>query len=922
MMKRTGAFIPAVFACLFLLTVIPPCGADGRDAVGAAKEPLVFAFLVEPGPYEIGAILLADSIRTYGGGFAGAPIWVMVPWSVENLSGATRERLAELGVRLVPVETDAEAKDFPFAVKVAASAKVEKEAAGKYEVLALLNHDTLVLQEPKDLLLTESCALACVPVHHKLIGSAFDEPLDEFWTLVYEKCSVPADRVFPMVTPVDGVAIKPYFNAGLLAVRPERGLLRAWRDNFFGHYRDEDIAKFYERDQRYTIFIHQAILAGTMLSELTRDEISVLPPSYNYPLHLHGATASEKRAAVLNDLVTCRFDHPVYLIEFANWRETLAIEEPLKSWLADHLKYRGINVLMLLDNKFGAGFFMNRDVYEWFGWNTVLTSLSNPVEPCDFFGKPLDAPPLHPLFPPNRLSHIGTYQALSITPASAYFQEKPFQPIIDDERTLGLVKKAAEQGLAISTICAGARVLAAADIIRGKGIVTQPPLQAEIEAAGGIYLGTDRAPGIDGNIVTGVRDQYNSWVNCQALATVIENGQGRGDHLRALNEKLVYKANAGFEDDGIAWSAAYGGLGADGARAIIACDDGGYFAVGYTFSQGTGDADLLALKIDAAGDLVWQRRIGGAGSEYGLGCCAAEDCYMAVGYTTSYGSGSKDVYLVKLDRNGEVVFAKTYGGESWETGNAICADGEDGYYIAGQTNSLGAGEEDVYVLRVDASGEEIWSRAFGGERSEIGNAVLAHEEGGCVVGATTGTFGGGNCDFYLLRIDASGGEVWSKPLGSTMDSELANAKRSPFDWCTSLARSADGGFYLAGYSNSRDIMNVEVIKTDASGNLLWEKNFGRSTFYDYADALAATEDGGAIVCGTSKSLDGNNDIYVVKLDAEGEIAWEKAFGGAGSDWGSALCVRKDGSVVLAGHTRSAGNGGFDACVIRLEGRQE
>ena len=150
-----------------------------------------------------------------------------------------------------------------------------------------------------------------------------------------------------------------------------------------------------------------------------------------------------------------------------------------------------------------------------------------------------------------------------------------------------------------------------------------------------------------------------------------------------------------------------------------------------------------------------------------------------------------------------------------------------------------------------------------------------------------------------------------------MDSELQNAKRSPFDWCTSLARAADGGFLLAGYSNSRDIMNACVFRTDASGKLLWEKNFGGSKFYDYGNAVAATADGGAIVCGASKSLEGNNDIYVVKLNAAGEIAWERAFGGRGSDWGSALCVGKDGGVAIAGHTRSAGNGGFDACVIKM-----
>jgi hypothetical protein len=245
--------------------------------------------------------------------------------------------LAALRARIVPYAVEPEAASFPFGGKVTAAAEAEAQAAGKASVLVWLDADTLALQEPAGLLLSKDKSLACCPVHHRLIGAAWDEPLDIFWGLVYQYCHARDSMSFPVYTLVDDEKIRAYFNAGLLAVRPKKGLLRAWRDNFQRHYRREVFQVLYRQDERYAVFIHQAMLAATVLNLLRQEEIHVLDPRWNYPLHLHDKVVAANRARSLNDLITCRYEDPELLAR-GDWRTTVEIHPPLREWLALQLE--------------------------------------------------------------------------------------------------------------------------------------------------------------------------------------------------------------------------------------------------------------------------------------------------------------------------------------------------------------------------------------------------------------------------------------------------------------------------------------------------------------------------------------------------------------------------------------------------------
>jgi hypothetical protein len=874
---------------------------------------LVFACMVIPEHNEVESLIWARSVRHFSGRFSGNSIWMFIPNDVEALSSSRREELDELGVKLFPFKIDKEMLRFPLAGKPFAAAEAEKLASGKLDIVAWTDPDNIYLNEPNEIILPDKINLGYRPVHHVNIGSIYNQPLDEFWSLIYKDCDVPAHRVFPMKPNVEDVEIRPYINAGHLIFRPERGLMKKWRDNFSGLYSRPAYIELYKEDPRYAVFVHQAILSATILTETRGDEITKLSVRYNYPLNLYSQIPVAKRIERLNDLVTARYDL------FANdqhWNALMEIDGPLKSWINEQFKLKGVNVLLLFDDRFGANNYLNRDLFEQYGWNITISGLRDVIPGCDFFSESFKVPPIKPAIKFDKIVNIDYYDALAIMPATSYYQPDPFGHLMKNKTALSLVKSAVNKNIPVLTICSGTRVLAAADVIRGKKVLGQAPFKNEYERAGAVYLGKDGPPQREGSIVTGSRDQYYNYSVSTALSTMIEDRGGRGEHQAPIPKDCIFEADSNIAGDSAAWQKTIGGFGSDGGRSIVQTSDGGFVITGYTFSQGTGDADILVVKTDSMGNVEWSRTFGGAGTEYGNACTIAENGYLVTGYTTSFGAGSKDVYVVKLDKNGNAVWSKTYGGESWDVGMSACSTG-NGYMICGFTHSHGAGEEDVYVIRIDENGNELWTKTYGGERFEFGNSITKTGSGHYVIGATTGTFGGGNSDMYLLEIDEEGNVLWTKSIGGQLNSILPEAGRTPFDWCSQMKACSDGGYILVGYSNARDIMNVFVVKTDGKGNVLWGKNFGNSTFYDYGYSVSENSSGEYVVCGTSKSIKDNNDIFVAKLDDRGNIISRKTYGGNGSDFGSAVIVSREGDIVLAGQSNGTGFGLFDVFVMKL-----
>lgn len=253
-------------------------------------------------------LVMVESVRTFGGELKSVPVWVYLPDDKPGLEKSPGLKPIPEGVTFKRSNTPPEAKPFWFAGKVFAAALCEAEAVGHHQLLAWLDPDVIFTSEPRDFLLPDSISFGYRPVMHKLIGSRASEPPDEFWARVYDKLGVAPSAMFSMKTPIDQETIRAYFNAGLLIVRPEMGVLRKWPVCFATLYSDSVFVGWCKQDQRRAIFLHQAALAGDILSTLKREDMIELPASYNYAVFLEDKYPPQARPKSVDDVVLFRHE--------------------------------------------------------------------------------------------------------------------------------------------------------------------------------------------------------------------------------------------------------------------------------------------------------------------------------------------------------------------------------------------------------------------------------------------------------------------------------------------------------------------------------------------------------------------------------------------------------------------------------------
>ena len=346
-------------------------------------------------------------------------------------------------------------------------------------------------------------------------------------------------------------------------------------------------------------------------------------------------------------------------------------------------------------------------------------------------------------------------------------------------------------------------------------------------------------------------------------------------------------------------------------NSLIQTADGGYAIAGTTTSFGAGLSDAYLVKLDANGNLQWTKTIGGKEFEDGYSLIqTADGGYAIAGATNSFGAGGYDVYVVKLDANGNLQWTKTIGGKKEDVGlMSLIQTSDGGYAIAGATNSFGAGNGDVYVVKLDANGKLQWTKTIGGPGDEIGFSLIQTSDGGYAIASYTTSFGAGGGDVYVVKLDAKGNLQWTKTIGGPAD-EIG----------FSLIQTSDGGYAIAGLTGSFGAggLDVYVIKLNANGNLQWTKTIGGKED-DKGYSLIQTSDGGYAIAGTTTSFGaGDEDVYVVKLDANGNLQWTKTIGGTELDLGHSLIQTSDGDYAIAGHTISFGAGETDVYVVKLD----
>ncbi len=365
------------------------------------------------------------------------------------------------------------------------------------------------------------------------------------------------------------------------------------------------------------------------------------------------------------------------------------------------------------------------------------------------------------------------------------------------------------------------------------------------------------------------------------------------------------------------WNLAIGGERDDRAAAIAATSDGGYVLAGHTNSFGSGGYDVYLVKINADGEVLWTQTYGGDQSDYAYSVAeTADGGFILGGITYSSGAGRFDFYLLKTDADGELTWEKTFGGPDDDQVRKVLQTADGGYLMAGYSNSFGAGWSDIYVVKTDTDGNELWNQTFGGADHDRAHNAIELADGSLIIAGYTISFATGqdlSADTWLIKLDAEGNELWNNTMGTT-DTDY------PYD----LKATDDGGFIVAGYHVNYGITQRDVYLTrvDAEGNDLWFHGYsGADTeTTDRSASVYVAPDGNYLVAGhTLATGAGGSDAWLLKIDTQGEVIWSQTFGGAKDDRAYAMLPTADGDVILAGYTASAGNGGADVYVQKIMG---
>jgi Domain of unknown function (DUF5122) beta-propeller len=360
------------------------------------------------------------------------------------------------------------------------------------------------------------------------------------------------------------------------------------------------------------------------------------------------------------------------------------------------------------------------------------------------------------------------------------------------------------------------------------------------------------------------------------------------------------------QSEAASWARTYGGGGSDTVLSMQLTSDGGYVVTGVTDSFASGNVDLWVLKLKASGAIAWQKAYGGSSNEAGYDIQqTADGSYIVAGYTTV--SGNQDIWILKLDSVGNIIWQKKYddGLDEWAIDVEQTADG--GFIVGGQRTFAGP---DLLILKLDPDGNISWQKTYSGSESDILRGIHQTVDGGFIVAAETLSFGHGSKDLWVLKLGSSGNIQWQKTYGGTSHDE-----------CSDIKQTTDGGYILVGATSSYGLGEDDawVLKLNSSGDISWQKTYGFSATGEGAFNIEQTPtDGGYIVAGTTQTSGNAADVWLIKLDSAGSILFQETLGGNQIDEPTDVHQLPSGhGYILAAQTLSFGSGIWDVWLLRL-----
>jgi TolB-like protein len=353
----------------------------------------------------------------------------------------------------------------------------------------------------------------------------------------------------------------------------------------------------------------------------------------------------------------------------------------------------------------------------------------------------------------------------------------------------------------------------------------------------------------------------------------------------------------------------YGGKYDDVAKDIIAIKDG-YLIVGETQSFGEGNSDTYIIKVDKLGNKIFSAAYGGRNADVANAVVEVNDGFMLAGTTSSFGNRIQSLYLSKIAKNGNLMWQKAYYSDKddYYAGNDIVKISDTNMLIAGAEDHVKffSSEVNIYLNAINTNGERNGIKRYGGEDPERAHSIIAVNDGYVIAGESD-TWGHGRIDAYVIKIDKDGNRVWHNAFGFE-DDEVANE----------IIATRDGGYILVGTTDShyRTQKNVYVVKLSADGTREWQSFYG-SREDDEGFGIVETGDGYVIAGYTKGTNNYDSDVYLLKIDRNGSVVWEKRYGSSKDDRANAI-IKVEGGFVVAGYSTSIESYSKDVYLLKID----
>jgi hypothetical protein len=382
----------------------------------------------------------------------------------------------------------------------------------------------------------------------------------------------------------------------------------------------------------------------------------------------------------------------------------------------------------------------------------------------------------------------------------------------------------------------------------------------------------------------------------------------------------------------IQWQRTIGGTEGDHAYSLQIANNGDVMVAGFSLSSdgdfvgGYGATEVWLVRLDSLGNILWEGNYGGTEDDRAISLTHTKDGgWVFAGFTRSNNfhvsgnHGLRDFWVVKLNQVGDIIWQKCLGGSGYEDAWDVKETPDGGFVVVGYSDSSDGdltennGLEDVWIVKLDANGSLVWQRSYGGAGPDEGRGIFCTNDGGYIIAGQSFSNDGdvpmllGGEDYWVLKLNNEGKIEWQQVLGG-----------SGHDAATDILQTRDGGFIVFGTSRSSNIdvsnnnggFDLWAIKLDSEGNKEWERSYGGAN-EDYGQAIVQTLDDGFLMVGQTTSTDGDAigndglaDAWVIKTDSLGNIEWQRTLGGTQDEIFRTIQQAPDGSIYLAGHARS------------------